>query len=161
MQKRNIQTPRYTLLFDLAGMYIRFILFADYLRKKKKITVLDVRIIAPVLFAPANQISADAIGMKIGPSPNVGALRSRHVLCHDDICTEEPPSHSPPPPPARPWQRPTCEMNDLANGDGDINCAAGLWWEEVGQAPAAEVGEDEECRPRLPTELTLDPTLPD
>lgn len=52
-------------------------------------------------------------------------------------------------------------MNDLANGDGDINCAAGLWWEEVGQAPAAEVGEDEECRPRLPTELTLDPTLPD
>lgn len=36
MQKWNIQTPRYTLLLDLAGMYIRFILFADYLRKKKK-----------------------------------------------------------------------------------------------------------------------------
>lgn len=117
-----------------------------------------MRIIAPVLFVPANQISADVIGGKIGPSPNVGALRSRHVLFHDDICAEEPP---PTPAPARPWQRPTCEMNDLANGDGDINCAAGLWWEEVGQAPAAEVGEDEECRPRLPTELTLDPTPTD
>lgn len=29
---------------------------------------------------------------------------------------------------------------------------------ELGQAPAAEVGEDEECCPRLPTELTLNPT---
>lgn len=154
MRKWTVPTLRYTLLFDLAGMYIGFILFADYLRKKK-ITVLDVRIIAPVLFAPVNQISADAIVKKIGPSPNVGALRSRHVLCHDDICTEESPSHPPS------CQRPTCEMNDLANGDGDINCAAELWWEEVGQAPAAEVGEDEECRPRLPTELTLDPTPPD
>lgn len=34
--KWHILTPRYTVLFDLAGMYIGFILFADYLRKKKK-----------------------------------------------------------------------------------------------------------------------------
>lgn len=29
--------------------------------------------------------------------------------------------------------------------------------EELGQAPAAEVGKDEECRPRLATRLTLNP----
>lgn len=79
-------------LSSLIRQECTFILFADYLRrKKKKITVLDVRIIAPVLLA--NQISADVIVKKIGPSPNVGAPRSRHVLCRDDICTEEPPSH--------------------------------------------------------------------
>lgn len=29
---------------------------------------------------------------------------------------------------------------------------------ELGRAPAAEVGEDEGCCPRLPTKLTLNPT---
>lgn len=41
---------------------------------------------------------------------------------------------------------------------GGNSLSSGAVVEELGQAPAAEVGEDKECRPRLATRLTLNPT---
>ena len=55
-----------------------------------------------------------------------------------------------PPPPSRALAK-RAKWTALGDGDGNINCTAGAVVRELGQAPAAEVGEDEECCPRLPT----------